>query len=324
MRRRTFVKLGVASTVAASLGVDAAANIGMPDVKRLQRATARLHSLDQQHGGDTLWQSAVVQARDSVQLLNCGSYTDSVGQQLLGATGELYTCAGWLALDAGQHDIARTCFTDALAMSRQVDSPQIEVRALANLALQSNALSRPREAVRYATGAERAVSAYANSSWLAALPQLRLAIGSSLTGNARDADKAITHARRILERENDGASEEFSFLSHMEIDAVEATSAIELGRPADAERLLVRAIAGYAQQCARNLALYRVRLTRARLDMKAVDGAAEAAHCALDDLCGEVASWRVASELDAVAGRLAAYPTVDGVESFLIRYQEMH
>ena len=48
---------------------------------------------------------------------------------------------------------------------------------------------------------------------------------------------------------------------------------------------------------------------------------AEAAHAALDDLSGEVASWYVGSELAAVAQRLAAYPEVEGVESFLTRYQ---
>jgi len=58
--------------------------------------------------------------------------------------------------------------------------------------------------------------------------------------------------------------------------------------------------------------------------MGAVDGAAEAAHLVLDDLTGEVASWRLATELDVVAQSLAAYPTVDGVASFFSRYQAMN
>lgn len=68
---------------------------------------------------------------------------------------------------------------------------------------------------------------------------------------------------------------------------------------------------------------YRVRLARARLDMKAVDGAAEAATGALDDLSGGLASWRVSSELDAVARRLTKYPEVADVGSFLASYRAM-
>ncbi|MFL6141079.1 MAG: hypothetical protein ACJ72N_04280 [Labedaea sp.] len=141
-------------------------------------------------------------------------------------------------------------------------------------------------------------------------------------GSAAEADRAIAQARRILERDDNAADQEWSaFLSSVEVDGIEATCAIELGRPAQAERLFERTIASYSSQFARNLALYRVRLARARLDRGAVDGAAEAAHSALDDLTGGVASWRVATELEAVVTRLTAYPHVDGVERFLARYQ---
>lgn len=322
MKRRTLMKWGVATTAAASLSVSAGTSVGMADVKRLERAAARLHNLDQQHGGDTLWQAALAQADDGMQLLEYGRYTDAVGHQLLVATGQLHICAGWLAFDAGQHEVAQRCFTDALAMSRQANHPQIETRALANLALQSNALSRPREAMRYALGAEHAARAKGAPLWLAAIPQLRLAMGSSLTGSKRDTDRAITRARQVLDRSSDTTDQEWSaFLSPLEIDAVEATCATQLQQPARAERLLDQAIHGYLKQCARNVALYRVRLARARLEAGTVDGAAEAAHDALDDLSGEVASWRVSSELDAVASRLKAHPHVDGVEEFMARYE---
>lgn len=327
MRRRTLMNWGVAVTAGAGLGVSAGTTIGMTDVHRLQRAAARLHSLDQQHGGDTLWHAALAEARDGMQLLEYGSYTDTVGQHLLTATGQLQICAGWLALDAGQHEVARSCFGEALAMSRQANDAQIETRALANLAYQSNVLTRPREALRYAAGAEHAATGHGSTLWLATIPQLRLAIGNSVMGNARDADHALSNARRALERDtsNEAANEKWSaFLSPMEIDGIEATCAIELQRPGRAERLLEQTIAGYATQFARNLAGWRVRLARARLDKGAVDGAAEAAHRALDDLTGEVASWRVSIELDAVAKRLIAYPKVDGVERFLVRYQAVN
>lgn len=137
-RRTVTVQWGAAATAAASLSASAGTAVGMADVKRLQRSAARLHSLDQQHGGDILWQAALAEARDGMQLLECGSYTDAVGQQLLTATGQLQICAGWLAFDAGQHEVARSCFGEVLVMSRQANDAQIETRALANLAFQSN------------------------------------------------------------------------------------------------------------------------------------------------------------------------------------------
>ena len=324
MKRRTLMKWGVAATAAASLSSGAGTTVGVADVRRLQQAAARLHGLDQRHGGDTLWQSALVHAHDGTHLLEHGSYTEAVGKLLLTAAGQLQICTGWLALDAGQHEIARDCFGEALAMSRQADDPKIETRALANLAYQSNLLDRPREAQRYAYGAEQAAAGNGAPPWLAAIPQLRLAVSSSRTGNARDADRAVSQARRVLDRDSDTAGEEWSaFLSPTEVDGIEATCAIELGRVAKAERLLEQTIAGYEQQFARNLAGWRVRLARARLNMGAVDGAAEAAHGVLDDLDGEVASWRVSAELDAVASRLTANPEIPEVAGFLDRYQSL-
>lgn len=322
MKRRTLVKWGVVTTAAAGLGVGASTSVGLADVQRVQRAAARLHSLDQQHGGDSLWQAALAQAHDGVHLLEYGSYTEGVGLQLVRATGRLQYCAGWLAFDAGQHEVARTCFTDALTLSQHAEDAQTEMFALANLAMQSNDLARPREALRYAAGAEQAASGAASAPWLAVIPQLRLALASSLMGNARNADRAIGQARRVLEGAGDTERGEWpSFLGSSHLDAQEAKCALELQRATHAERLLEHAIAGYPQQCARNLAHLRVRLARARLDQNAADGAAEAAHAALDDLCGDVASWRVGNELAAVAQRFTAYPDVEGVESFLARYQ---
>ena len=129
-------------------------------------------------------------------------------------------------------------------------------------------------------------------------------------------------ARRVLDGDSNTAGEEWSaFLSSSEIDGIEATCAIELGRPQHAERLLEQTIASYERQFARNLAGWRVRLARARLDMGAADGAAEAAHGVLDDIAGEVASWRIGAELGVVAAGLAAHHEIDEVARFLDRYQ---
>ncbi|MGQ0779014.1 MAG: hypothetical protein ACT4NY_32145, partial [Pseudonocardiales bacterium] len=321
MKRRTVITWSVATTAVTGLGIASVGQVGVADVARLQRTTDRLHRLQQRHGGETLWQSAVATANDGYLMLEQGSYGSEVGQQLLMATGRLQVCAGWLGFDGGRHDVARTCFTDALALARQADDPEVEVLAIANLALQSNVLRLPREAQRLSIAAEQVVASANGSPRLSVIPQFRQAIASSLMVDARESDRAITRARQALDRERDEPVEEWcAFVTPFEIDGIEATCVLELGQASRAEKLLEQVIAGYDPRFARNRALYRVRLARARLDSGAVDGAAEAANLALDDLAGELASWQVSSELDDVARRLTDYPEVAGVDRFLARY----
>lgn len=319
MRRRTLVTWGLATTAAGGLGLASVGAVGAADVGRLQRAEARLQRLANRHGGESLWQAASVSADEGHLMLEQGSYGTRVGKQLLMATGRLQVCAGWLAFDAGQHHAARVSYTDALALSRQVSDPEVETRALAGLARESYVLDRPREAQRLAAAAEHIAASTGGSPRLAVVPQLRHAMASSLMADSRGADQAITRARKALDRDHHEPSEEWSaFLTPFEIDGIEATCALELGYASRAEALLEQIIVAYgSSRFRRNCALYRVRLARARLDSGAVDGATEAANAAVDDLCGELASWRVSNELDAVAGRLAHYPEVPGVDRFL-------
>ncbi|MGH3836963.1 MAG: helix-turn-helix domain-containing protein [Pseudonocardiaceae bacterium] len=326
MRRRTLVTWGVATTTAAGLGLASVGAVGAADVGRLQRAEARLQGLGHRHGGESLWQAAAASADEGYLMLERGSYGPKVGKQLLMATGRLRLCAGLLAFDAGRQHAARACYTDALTLARQVDDPEVETRALCGLARDSYLLDRPREAQRLATAAEHVATSSSGSPRLAVLPHLRRAVASSLMADAPGADLAITQARKALDRDPDEPAEEWSaFLTPFEVDATEATCALELGRASRAEALLEQVTVVYeSSRFRRNCALNRVRLAHARLDRGAVDGAAEAANAAVDDLSGELASWRVSSELDAVARRLAHYPEVPGVVRFLARRGAMN
>jgi tetratricopeptide (TPR) repeat protein len=190
-------------------------------------------------------------------VLEHATYTTNVGKHLLMATARLQLCAGWLAFDAGRHDVAQASYTDALTLARQTDDPEVEIRAFSLLALRSNILGRPREARRLALAAAQIKPPTNGSPLLTVIPQLRQAVASSLMADIREADHAITKARRALERDHKGPVEQWcAFLNPMEIDAVEATCALETDRPSRAAELLERAIAGYGSndQYARNRA----------------------------------------------------------------------
>lgn len=328
MRRRTFLRWGVVTTAGAGLagpGVGGG-KVGSPDVERLQRAFARLVRLDQRHGGETLWRAAADHVNEAHLKLEHGTYTEAVGQQLLRTTARLQKLTGWLAFDAGQQAVARNCFTDALALARQSGDAETETFALAQLAFQSITLGQPREGLRFAVTAEQATASLREPSVLPAIPYLRQARASALVGDTHASDQAITQARTVLDRHGDEPTEEWlAFLNHSEIDRTEASCAMDLGRASRAEALLEPAVAGLGDRFVRNRAAGHVQLARARLDRKEVDGAVEAAHAALDDLAGDVTSWRVTSRLDAVAQRLTTdYPGVTGVDSFLDRHQVLN
>ncbi|MGW4059724.1 helix-turn-helix transcriptional regulator [Amycolatopsis sp. NPDC004747] len=320
MKRRTLMKWGVAATAATGMGIEAFGSIGMADVRRLQRTTDRLCNLDHRHGGETLWQAGVATVREANLMLERGSYNAKVGQALLQATGNLQIRTGWLACDAGQHEVARTSFTDALTVSRQAGDAEIETRALAGLGFQSNLVGRPREGLRFSRAAEDAVRSLGPSSRMTAVPLLHLAVANARSDDFSDAQAAITRARKALDADRgDEAASWAAFMSPMEIDAVEATCAVEVGKAERGEKLLEQAIAGYGDGFARNVALYRVRLASARVGSGAVDGAVEAADEVLDAIAEGLDSWRVTMELDRVMRVISTYQA-PGVDELTERY----
>lgn len=330
VRRRAVVALGV---MAALAGVDqrppracagSVHRVGVSDVVPLEHNVKHLYGLDYQVGGNSLWQVAAIQVRDGYSMLERGTYSSPTESRLLKVTARLEMCTGWLAFDAGEHVVARTRFTEALTLARQVQDREVEAAALAYLAFQANSLNRPREALRFASSAAQ-VPSIDQQPRLAAVPWLRFAVGSALTGDCRGSEAAITRARKIVDRDVEKTAAEWcSFLSHTEIDGVHGTCELTLGRASRAEGLLEAAVAGYSDGYARNRALYRVRLAHARLLQGAPEGAGEAAAAALDDMAGEVASWRVSTELAEVSRLLAPFQRVAEVGSFLDRYRQMH
>ncbi|SCF01131.1 hypothetical protein GA0070562_5102 [Micromonospora tulbaghiae] len=329
VRRRAVVTLGVIAAMAGAekrlpdFSNGRARKIGVGDVVPLERSVRHLYSLDYQIGGGSLWQAAAIKVRDGYSMLEQGSYSSPTESRLLKVTARLEMCTGWLALDAGEHVVARTRFTEALILARQAQDREVETAALTYLAGQANSLNRPREALRFASSAAQ-VPTINQHPRLAAIPWLRLAVASSLTGDARGSEAALTNARRIVDRDSEKPAAEWcSFLSHTEIDGLHGTCQLTLGRPVRAEKLLDAAVSGYSDGYARNRALYRVRLAHARLLQGEPEGAAGAAHAALNDMVGEVASSRVSTEMAKLSQLFAAHQGVAEVDSFLDRYRKM-
>lgn len=324
MRRRTLVTGAVATAFAGIIPPSSSGStpgrVGSSDAERLHASADRLYSLDYQHGGESLWQAALSHVGDGYTMLEHGSYGAVVEARLLRATAKMQMCAGWLAFDSGRQDVARSCYTEALALAKQAGDAEVETHALANLAFQANVLGMPRQAQRFGEAAERAAGTDTFPR-LPVIPQLRLALAAALTGDAAASGRALTRARRLLDRDGDKPTQEWcTFLTPAELDGLDGTCAVELGHSDRAIGLLSAAVAAHGDPYARNRALYRVRLARALADADEPEGAAETAIAALDDLRGTVTSWRVSSELDHVAHLLTPYARFHAVATFLGRH----
>ncbi|GAA1394382.1 helix-turn-helix domain-containing protein [Catellatospora coxensis] len=326
MKRRTLM----AGTTGLILGgllpgrAEAGHRLGLADVTQIQRHIDRLIAMDYQFGGEGLWQAAVGYAREAYWWLDNGTFTEEVESALLRVTSRVQMCAGWLSFDAGQHDVARNSFNEALGLAQQADNAEAETHALVNLAYLSNYLGSPKQARRWADAAERAAKPTGEHARLPVLPMLRMAMSTALTADKPAFEKAIASARRHLNRDGDTPVAEWrAFVTWHELDGVEGTCALELGETERAIRLLRQAITAHPDGFARNRATYKVRLARANLDAKNVEEAATAAHSALDDVSGNVTSWRLGTELGAVAQRMAGYHDVPSAQRFLTRYKAL-
>lgn len=324
VKRRTFV----AGTIGAAAGnllpgrAAAGGSLGASDVDHIQYRVVRLYAMDYKHGGESLWQAAVGYADEAYWWLDHGTFTDAVGQKLMEAAGRMQMCAGWLAFDAGRQDVARSCYNEALGLARQADDAEVETHALANLAFQANILGSPRQARRWAEAADRAAAKTDAYARLGAIPQLRFALASALTGERSDFEQAMTRARAILDSDADRPVERWcSFLTAVELDGVEGTGALEMGQTRRAVRLLTRAVDGHGDEYARTRALYRARLARGHLGAaRDVEAAARAGIAALDDMVNAVASWRLNRELAAVATQLKPHRREPAAQEFLARH----
>ncbi|BEL04375.1 hypothetical protein Q0Z83_025660 [Actinoplanes sichuanensis] len=282
-RRQVF---GLGALLVSSLGGVPTGNdkgfglVGVSHVRYLDSESVRLRNLCYLHGGGSLWRAALSLSQEGYLMLEQGQYGDDLAEGLQQAIGRAQMCAGWLALDSGRHDIARSSFNEALSLARQVGDPHLEIHALCNLAFQSNFLEMPRQALRFAEAADR-VSKNAAPKVRVVL-NLRKATALSMMGDEGGSGKAITEARRYLDRDRDQPVPEWcGFVTRAEVDGVDGTRLLNVARVKEdsrvarrAARTLELAIAAHEPRFIRNKALYRVRLAQSQLSLGSVQG-----HC---------------------------------------------
>jgi hypothetical protein len=297
--------------VAGAAAAVAAPTSGIPTqvtdahARYLRTCADGLYARDQVVGGAALLAQAMRQWRHARRMLDESSYTEQTGRELMGATGELAICVGWLSYDGGNQTAARQLYSEALLLADQADDQPLAAHVLEKMSLQSAHLAREghrglaREAIRLSTRAAD-LARREPTPRLHALIAARQAIAYAALGDGQGFKTAIMRAWRELER---GWSEEdpvwLQFVIPAEITIHEAKSQAYLGNH-DAAVRLYRQSLDHPDLSRRNRACYHAQFAAALASSGDATTAISEGLSVLPILEGDLTSPRVVRELQPV------------------------
>ncbi|GAA0243081.1 helix-turn-helix transcriptional regulator [Cryptosporangium japonicum] len=267
-------------------------------VEGVRRSIARLYRLDYDVGGDVAYREAEVLLAVLDRRLAEEDLPRPVETALRLAGGDLSMCAGWTAFDARRLETAAHWFTEALTTARTLGSAPLEAHALTDLSYLETTRHSPQLGLGTAAAARRAdPGAFADRTALIALREAR---AHAMLGEERRSRLALDRARTAVGRRHADHGPSPEWLAHLdesELDGMEGTCLLDLGR-ADAARPLLRRASRGVRASDRNRALYAVRVGAAHLACGDLADAEEAGADAATLMCdASVLSARVVEEL---------------------------
>ncbi|MEH1129600.1 hypothetical protein [Micromonospora sp. CPCC 206061] len=280
-------------------------HVGLRRVTTSDVATLRLFAdqfadLDRRHGGGSDHTRALLATflHHQVTPMLHGSYTDTVGRDLMGAAAALVGQLAFMSYDAGEHGAAQRHFTIGLRLAKAADDRLYGAHLLANLATQATYLGHGTEAVRLARAALDGAGR-APATVLARLYTAE-ACAHAVAGDRRACTTALGKAAKAIDRSKHG----------------EGPPWVGYFSPAH--------YAGTALRCFRDLRLYRQALQRAdeALNLHTDNVRTRALHTAL-----LATTHADAGDLDAAClTGTRAVDLADGVESRRVRqrFTELH
>ncbi|MFI0736255.1 hypothetical protein ACH4S9_45890 [Streptomyces sp. NPDC021225] len=316
--RRQFV-LGLTGGVLALPPMPDTGRLGMADVHRIQSAAAKLHQIDDRHGGAQLVEISARYVEYVEHNARRCTYGGNVQKRLYEALGEMSTSAGWFAFDAGQQDVARRRWDTAMRYASLARNKLLQARIWSSMSHQAYRLGHGREAVAIARAALDETRGRRDGQ-LSALLHTWVAQGHALCGEGGWCGRSLLWAEQDLDREPAEPQRWLGFFNAGEVSSARALCFMDLrqyGKAVDAAR---EALAVVQQTpLRRNHLAAHVRLGRSL----AAAGELEAAIAAGDDalaLLREVRSPRVGQQLRQLRDDLLDRSPVDAVE-FSDRYE---
>lgn len=163
------------------------------DLTRVRSMRAHLKAIDNAHGGGAALPMATAYLRAEVLPLLDGSDQDPATYSLIEALAEYEHDVGWMAYDAGQHDIAERYFASALSRARTVGNRLLAGRILAAMSHQAIHLRRFQQAIELARAARR-VTAHIATPRALAMEAAMEACAHAAAGDAQQSHHALDDA----------------------------------------------------------------------------------------------------------------------------------
>lgn len=314
VQRREFIT--VMAGLALPAADDAPGRVGLGDVDRLSRHTARLRRLDDVLGGGDTYGLYAAEVERTTRLINRSEHSQAVGRALRSLLAEQQQQAGWAAFDAGRHAQARRHYRDSLATAEEADDGALAGNALAFVAYQQTATeSDGTDTARASYETARRVA----TPRVAALLLERSAWAHAVAGDAREADTALGQAREALHRADDRPEPDWAqWVDEAELDIMTGRCWTELRRPLRAVPVLENVLANFDDTHGRDKALYTTWLASSYLQAREFEHAADALGRAFD-LANGVASVRPSKRIAVLARRLEPHRSVPEVAEVLGR-----
>ncbi|WP_405160650.1 helix-turn-helix domain-containing protein [Nocardia sp. NBC_01499] len=258
----------------------------------LENRVIELRHLDDHIGGKDLLPLVDREFEDVRKAIMECSYTDEIGRRLRTSAGELAQLVGWVASDAGRYAQAQRSYLDGHNAATAAGNRVLAGQLLSSLAYQISNIGDPADASLLAKTAVR--GARDATPVVEALLTERVAWASARSRDRDSTMRALDAVDDAYDRRSADVEEPewVYWMDRSEINVMAGRCFVELGQPSLASPLLLRAIEGYPQEHAREVALYQTWLAESYVRSREFD-AAEATIAAARKAADAVRSARL-------------------------------
>ncbi|TKA13093.1 hypothetical protein FCI23_03680 [Actinacidiphila oryziradicis] len=277
---------------------------------------------DDQHGGAGLRPAVVGQFRHA-QLLIGTTTEGSLKRGLQSLAAELARLAGWAYFDARQYSTARSYFSQALRLAKDVSDRQFIANVLSCMSLQATYDGDPNDAAALACAAQDTARDTAPSALVMSMLHMREAFAHASLRDPAACHKAIAKAHSKFEQAaGEGPAPQWvRYFDETKLIVDTGIALAQLGEAQRAEPLIAEGLRREKGTQRRGRAFHALWLATTQLQQGALDQACDTASIALD-LATHVDSPRVAGHVREFHTRLQPHARETPVIAFEARMRE--